>query len=268
MPTVCRRHKSALAGLACWLLLAGPAAATEWVAHRATIAGLPENSLAAMQCAWAAGVSSIELDIRLSADHVVYSFHDEELDGMDVGILTHGAVERRSGQDAPTLAEILALGEPPGRYLLDLKRDSPAFRRELLRVLRRYELPPERLAFQSGYPALLRHLRRQFPTARLHFLSRAKRRLPWLRRPDPAALAARAQAAHADVLSFKGRRFVDHDFVRAVQDTGIELFIWTLNDPARAQHYRQLGVDGVITDRAASFDPAIDANRLPPACSP
>ncbi|WP_316861195.1 glycerophosphodiester phosphodiesterase family protein [uncultured Cohaesibacter sp.] len=50
------------------------------IAHRANGFGFPENSLAGIKAAIDAGIDMIELDVRVSADHVHYLMHDRSLD--------------------------------------------------------------------------------------------------------------------------------------------------------------------------------------------
>ena len=38
---------------------------------------------------------------------------------------------------------------------------------------------------------------------------------------------------------------------RKVRDTGLELHVWTVDDPAEATAMLDLGVDGIMTDRPA-----------------
>ncbi|MDP3660211.1 glycerophosphodiester phosphodiesterase family protein [Phenylobacterium sp.] len=97
-----------------WELLFDPP-----VAHRGlwSRGGAPENSLAAFQCACAAGYG-IELDVQLSADGEAMVFHDDELarlTGQPGRLREHAAadlMEMRLGggeERIPTLLEALAV---------------------------------------------------------------------------------------------------------------------------------------------------------------
>lgn len=107
------------------------------IAHRAyhdLEAGRPENSLAAVRAAVAAGYG-IEIDVQPSADGVAMVFHDDTLDRLTtakgpVTALTAAELGRLTllgtGERVPTLAQVLA--EVAGRValLVEVKDQSRA----------------------------------------------------------------------------------------------------------------------------------------------
>ncbi len=54
-------------------------------------------------------------------------------------------------------------------------------------------------------------------------------------------------------LSIKGRGFIDRSYIQLLQASGLRVYIWTINDAERAEHYRNIGADGIITDRAEAL---------------
>jgi len=80
----------------------------ELVAHRGYARRFPENTLAAVAAAIAAGARHVEIDVQLSADGVPVLFHDRTLERM-CGVA--GAVHER------TLAELRTLAcSEPGKF--------------------------------------------------------------------------------------------------------------------------------------------------------
>jgi glycerophosphoryl diester phosphodiesterase len=72
-------------------------------------------------------------------------------------------------------------------------------------------------------------------------------RLPAATHPQRAALAGRCAQVPARV----GRRiFVDARYVAAAHTLGVPVHAWTVNDPAEMARLLDLGVDGIMTDRA------------------
>ena len=114
-----------------------PAFLTQPLAHRALhdkSAGRPENSLAAMRAAIAAGYG-IELDLQPSADGKVMVFHDyglQRLTGEAGPVKGRSAAELSkivlSGGDEgiPTLAEVLALVNGRAPLLIEIKDQDGA----------------------------------------------------------------------------------------------------------------------------------------------
>ena len=109
-----------------WDLLFGPP-----IAHRGlwSLAGAPENSLAAFEAACEAGYG-IELDVQLSSDGEAMVFHDADmarLTGSAGRIADHTAADLvgmaigNSDETIPTLAETLALVGRRALVLVELK---------------------------------------------------------------------------------------------------------------------------------------------------
>lgn len=135
------------------------------IAHRAhhdLAAGRPENSIAAMRAAIAAGYG-IEMDIQPSADGVPMVFHDYALERLtgragqisDLTAEELGRLPLRGGREGvPTLAQVLA--EVAGRapLLIEIKDQSGAsgpevgaLERAVARVLKGYAGPVAIMSF-------------------------------------------------------------------------------------------------------------------------
>ena len=54
-------------------------------------------------------------------------------------------------------------------------------------------------------------------------------------------------------------RIVTPRFVEAAHEAGVEVHVWTVNDPADMTRLLDLGVDGLVTDRADLALPLISA---------
>jgi len=111
------------------------------MAHRGHAARYPENSLAAIEAAAAAGVHLIEFDIQLGKDGTPVLMHDETLartTGRDDRVFDLTAAELQTielqadgadsadGVHIPTLSQAVALlaGHPEWTYFIEIKRHS------------------------------------------------------------------------------------------------------------------------------------------------
>jgi glycerophosphoryl diester phosphodiesterase len=86
------------------------------------------------------------------------------------------------------------------------------------------------------------------------------RRTGWLTLPGYDQLAAVDQAAahgHGSILPPDAA--TDRSLVAAAHDRGLEVVVWTVNDPPRAAELAGWGVDGCITDRPAPVAAAVAA---------
>lgn len=112
------------------------------VCHRGAETVAPENTLEAARCAFGAGFSYVELDVRQTKDGVLVVIHDDTLDRTTDG---HGPVthmtwddvqnldaggwfsEHFSGEKVPKLEDMLALAREYGRQLyIEIKQADPA----------------------------------------------------------------------------------------------------------------------------------------------
>ena len=242
--------------ISCWLC-AG-AAAVELIAHRAIVDDHVENTIEAIAASWQAGAKSIELDVRVSLDGVAYLFHDADIDGVDLESLTFAQIQQLvRHHDIPILEDVLKIKHPTGRYLLDVKEDTVSRLAPIVDAVQRSEFSSSQLTFKSYRPAVLANLKDAFPNSRYFYLHKLKRRAPFFVAPSARRIAMRVAALGVDGVSLKGRRFIDAKYVSAFQNRGLQVLVWTINDPDRARFYADAGVDGIVTDRLSVLQNAL-----------
>ena len=224
------------------------ATAVEIIAHRGYSCGAPENTVRSVEYAWLAGADGVELDLRVSRDSVMFLYHDDNINGRPIAQMDYAQIVSHRQENAPKLTEVLGLGDPPGYFVLDLKESDPAKYQSLPLLISESGIDESRFTFQSTRIEVLASLKDLLPGARLYYLSHLKRRFPLYRTPGPERILAVVDGFGIDGLSLKGRQFLDERFVRKIKKAGYRVNIWTINDPVRATFYRNLGIDGLITD--------------------
>lgn len=227
------------------------------LAHRGLALEAPENTLLAFAKALAVGAAFIETDVHESSDGVAIVSHDPDLSrvaGRRVRVDQLTAAELRrvdlgEGQGFSTLAEALD-AFPDARFNIDLKsagavepavaaiRSVGALDRVLVtsfgesrRRAAVRELP--RVATSASFGTGAKVL----AASRLH-LARRVRAL--LRDVDALQLPER----------WNGVRVVTAPLLRLAHEAGVEVHVWTVNDPQDMRRLLDLGVDGLVTDRA------------------
>lgn len=227
------------------------------LAHRGLATTAPENTALAFAHALAAGAHYIETDVHVSSDGQAIVSHDPDLERLTgekrkVSELTAAqlaAIDLGERQGFITLAEALD-GFPDARFNIDLKdlgSIAPAVAaitatRSIDRVLVTSFDERRRLAAVGQLPGVATSASaRRFAGALLSgrlgatgLLRRALRDIDAVQIPERAA-----------GLSTTSPAFIDR-----FHEVGVEVHMWTINDPARMVELVERGVDGIVTDRA------------------
>ena len=234
-------------------------------AHRGAhgeASGAGENSFEAFAAAVEMGYRYLETDVHRTADGVVVAIHDETLDRTTDG---EGKVSQRAwreiqrltvagGGRVPRLEELLD-AFPEARLNLDCK--DPATVPDLVRVLREADAL-DRVCVGSFQHRTIATLRAEFgdelctaATSREVRLLVAASMAP---RGSRKALTFAIGANCVQVPVRDGRTVIVTDrFVQTCHDAGLPVHVWTINDPDQMRELLDLGVDGLITDEAATL---------------
>jgi glycerophosphoryl diester phosphodiesterase len=205
----------------------------------------------------AIGVTYLETDVHVSSDGVAVVAHDPTLRRVaardaKVSRLTIAELRRIDlghGQGFCTLEEALdAFGE--ARFNIDVKVEAATA--PTVAALERTRAG-SRVLLTSFSDQRRRRLGSLVPDA-VTSPGRAGVIRSWLASSAgsrPAMLGALAGAVALQVPERAGPvPLVTPRFVRAAHDAGAEVHVWTVNDPTRMTRLFDLGVDGIVTDRA------------------
>lgn len=224
------------------------------VGHKGADLIVPGNTLASFDSALAEGVDMIEFDILPER-------------GTGRLILAHDPSESERGTP-PALEEGLAHLASPAFAGLDFDVDlkAPGYEDRVVQALRRHGLV-ERSLVTSQYPRSLDRVRELEPALRLGWsVPRAttdytatplvgwpvRAFLLLYRRLLPRRVAAALRAGRCDAIMAHWR-LVTPRLVSAVTGAGGDLYVWTVDDPARIRALAALGVTGVISNDPRLF---------------
>ncbi|MFE4544218.1 glycerophosphodiester phosphodiesterase [Arthrobacter sp. NPDC056727] len=236
------------------------------MAHRGfSLAGL-ENSLSAFSAAVELGYAHLETDVHTTSDGELLLFHDRTLDRVTDGHgrihdLTADQVRRaRIGgtEPVPTFDELVA-AFPDARFNLDVKdwHSVPS----VVAAIERHQVH-DRVLIASFSDrrrrAVLKQLSRRTASSAgtlanaLFLVLGPLLSVPGLGFPVRAVLrrALRDVDAVQVPVRYRAVPVVTPGYVRRAHELGMYVHVWTINDPAEMHRLLDLGVDGIVSDRA------------------
>jgi glycerophosphoryl diester phosphodiesterase len=225
------------------------------VAHRGASGRFPENSAIAFKRAIESAADMIELDCQQTADGHVVIFHDQhlrrlagargkvseknlqQLKSLDIG---RWKSRTFSGERILTLEEALEIIARRTGLCLEIKQfpGSPAgIEIKILFVLSHYDWLDETIISSFDYGSLAR-VRELAPEARIGIIYGSGVS------EDPFSTAERLSAASIHVQ----KELATEAFLNRGWEMGLDVFVWTVNDPRMIEKYAALGVQGIISD--------------------
>ncbi len=236
------------------------------IAHRGASYDAPENTLAAFQLAWDQGADGIEGDFHLTRDGKIVCTHDkdmrrtagsalivaesnfDDLRKLDVGSWKHS---RFSGERIPTLAEVFETVPPKKKIFIEIKC-GPEIVPHLKREIDIATLESDQLVVIAFDADVIAAVRQHLPAIKANWLTSYKRdRWTGVWAPTPDRVMSTLKRIDAMGLNSKAHACVDATFVDTLREENFEFHCWTVNEPAVAKRFLDLGVDSITTDRPA-----------------
>ena len=239
-------------------------------AHRGDNFRWPENTLPAFRSAADLGIGYLELDVWLSRDERIVVHHDEntlrtcgkkaavphtsfaKLRELDPGWGFVDASGERPfagrGIRIPTLEEVLD-AFPEMLLTVEIKQDSERLRELLLGLLRERDAL-DRVLIASHEDRIVHGVRELAPEIPTNFGFQEAR--DFILRADLGNLSGYVPPGSALQIPPKrgGRILVAPEVIRAAHDLGVEVHVWTVNDPDEAKRLLDMGVEGIMSDDA------------------
>ena len=251
------------------------------IAHRGCCTLAPENTLPSFRLALEAGADLVELDYRHSKDGVPVVIHDRYLDrttdvrdrwrrkrvrvdrtlaadieSLDAGRWFHA---KFAGTQIPLLREALEFIQAKrGVALIEHKAGDAQTCAGLLRSL---HLVNHVVVISFDW-AFLREFHRLEPAQMLGALGPPThladgRRWSGLRRSFGPAWLKKLRKTGARIAVWNSR--ISGAAVRQAHEAGVKVWVYTVDDLARARRLIRMGADGIITNRISSLAPSLRA---------
>ncbi|MDF1629749.1 MAG: glycerophosphodiester phosphodiesterase [Alcanivoracaceae bacterium] len=230
------------------------------VGHRGARGEAPENTLASFERAVIAGVTEIELDVRLSRDDELFVLHDWDLKRTTghtgnahklplASAMAHDARQAIPGWPTsclvPSLQQVVDSCPPHMRFQFEVKADGKAPLKRtadrLARMIREQALEQRVVVTSSSY-RFLSMMRNAAAEIHRGYVCQFRRNKPIQSCLD---LQCHWLICHHGLVTTS---LMDH--VRR-HDLGIS--VWTVNDLKEAERLISLGVSSIITDFPTGF---------------
>jgi len=197
--------------------------------HRGTraVKSIPENTFDSFDRALADGCDGFEFDVRLTSDGQPVICHDPRFGALQI-----------ASETASRLAHLPHLKDVLSRYqrsaFLDIELKVSGLEAITLELLHRF--PPRRGFLVSSFlPGVLRTLDAADSRVPLGLICETRSQLlAWKDLPAEYVIPHQSLAAAA--------------LVQELREAGRKIFVWTVNDPQRMVLFRDLGIDGIISD--------------------
>ena len=239
------------------------------IAHRGNSSQAPENTLTAFRGAVDIGANLVELDYYHCADGIPVVVHDRnlkrttnavrvlgikdplvdkqtlaQLERLDAGSWFDKKFARES---IPTLEQALRVIQPGSTTLIERKGGDAE---TCITLLRRMNLLDQVMiqAFDWDYLSRCHRLAPQAVLGALGNKQLSKQRIRAI------------QSTGAQFIGWKHEDLVKDDIAQ-VHRAGLKVWVYTVNQPARAKQLIDWGVDGIITDAPAIIQPLAKVKR-------
>lgn len=237
----------------------------EIVAHRGASHDAPENTLAAVELAWAQRADAVEIDCRMTHDGQVVVIHDADTErtaGAKFIVAESTCDQLRTldvGQwkDAAFAGERIALLEavietlPAGKRLFIEVKCGAQINDSLVDILRHSGHPAEAFGVISYDLEVVRGVKHALPDIAAYLVARFQHDVSSGWSPSIDELIKLATTAQLDGLDVQARTYVDSRFVAQARDANLETYVWTVDDAREAQRLIDAGVSGIATNRPA-----------------
>ncbi len=212
------------------------------IGHRGAAGHAPENTIAAIRRGISLGVDFVELDLQRTRDGRLVVIHDKLVDRTTDGSgfvseMTWDELQlldAGNGERIPCLEEALAAANGQAWAILEAK--TPGIGPAIHRVVRASAFSGQ-VIYASFLHEEILEIRKMDPLARTMALMECL----------PVSGAALARDANATLVGLS-LDCATAEYIARLHDAGLEVLLYTVNDPKLIRCAIEFGADGVISD--------------------
>lgn len=216
------------------------------IGHRGSAGTKPQNTIAGIREAIRVGADMIEIDVRLTSDHVPVLHHDFHMlvtqKKFDfIGRHTLSELQKRTaGSEYPIVTLEQALKESFGKILLNIEVKEVLAAGRTLDVLSKFVKKRndwDQFLISSHKPLVLLRTRKRAKQARLAMLHSL----------NPFSFILWQRQLHLTAVGFH-RLHLNSFAIEVASQLGLFTYVYTVNRMKALPKLEERGIDGVVTD--------------------
>lgn len=218
------------------------------VAHRGGVSDAPENSPEAFEGAIGVGADMVEFDVRRTLDSELVIFHDDQVGGRPLSMLTRRQLSELAGYQVLTLDETLEITR--GRIKVDIELKENGYVSEVVTCLRDHGIDGDQAVITSFVDEVVKQCRTAAPEIRCGLLlgQGNPEHLLRTRYSEIVTPLRRLRAAGASFVA-PNLRLTQMGVLRLAGAAGYKAFVWTVNERDDiAALLTDSRVEAIITD--------------------
>ena len=232
------------------------------IAHRGESYDAPENTLASINLAWQRNVDAVEVDIQITKDEKIVIIHDKstlrtgsiykristskynQLLNIDIGKFKGKEWEN---ERIPLLEEVID-SIPENKILfVEIKSDNRIVT-PLQKLLDRKKINSAQIKFIGFNIATMKLVKEAFPENESYWIIEGKN---YKSTSQLLKTIEKCKELKFDGLDLEEEKYLNEDVIHTVKNSGLKIFTWTVDDPARTKQLYFDGIDGITTNRAS-----------------
>ena len=235
------------------------------IVHRGEPKLAPENSLSAINKAWANGAKAVEIDIHLTSDNEIVVIHDrhtgrtgnkkyyisrsslKKIKNVDIGIKNFSGF---SGERIPALKEVLCTIPDDCKLIIEIKSNDQIIQ-PLTELIIKSEISNNQLEFVAFNLKTISNLKSALPWHKMLWLLEMDYFWPkWLVCTNKARIIKALEKNNLDGINVWAGKLLNEQFIDFFKKEGYWVYAWTINDPLQAKKLLGYNIDAITTDRA------------------
>ncbi len=235
------------------------------IAHRGESSEAPENTLSAINLAWARGADGIEIDVHLTKDNQIVVIHNSwtkiisgkkrRIKSLTLEKLKSLNVGRRIGnkyysERIPTLNEVL-MTVPPGKYIFIEIKCGIEIIPHLNQVLKHTHLKTDQIKLIGFGFNKMTEIKKSLPEFEVLLNRRISLGKVISRKSYWQNLILKLKQSSLDGVNLSYTKSLNNKLVEMLKQNKLKIFVWTVNNPNKALRLKHICIDGLMSDCTA-----------------